>query len=139
MIRCEEEIVLSKKGKTIAVNKNQMCNEKYLGWTIEKIIFILQINDKKICFEEEAERTKFLSRLTQLDAKDSTSKEYCNKKGILLKAELSNYLYVDKVCNVNSDKVVAIKKDGLYGLVDFTGKEVVTPQYDYVYDLYKYQ
>ena len=128
MIRCEEKIVLSKDGKKIEATKDQVFR-KYLGWTIEKVKFILQINDKKVCFEEEAKRTEFIRSLTQLDSKDSTSKEYCNKKGILLKTELTNYICADKVCDVNSDKVVAIKKDGLYGLVDFTGKEIVPPQY----------
>ena len=132
MIRCEEKMVLSKDGKKIETTKDQAFRE-YLGWTIEKVKFILQINDRKICFEEEAERTKFISRLTQLDAKDSTSKEYCNKKGILLKVKLTNYVYADEVYDSNRDKVVAIKKDGLYGLVDFNGKEIVPLQYDRVF------
>ncbi len=87
MIQCTELFVLKTAGKLKRIKREDNWSD-YIGWQLDAVDYVLNINGNEVVFYSDLERTEFIKSLTLLDITNTPHPDYQKKDAFILQANV---------------------------------------------------
>ena len=87
VIQCTELFVLKTAGKLQRIKREDNWSD-YIGWQLDAIDYVLNINGNEVVFYSDLERKEFIKSLTLLDTTNMPHPNYQKKDAFILQANV---------------------------------------------------